>query len=429
MSAPFTCFADEDGNVWMQPGDVIAIHASTVTFKIGGNGGQTMLPLRADDIFVIAQGGGAAFQGGNGTNLEIAGSPLGTMVPWGRFRATGEDAWTCEGNAALTVTWDPGDGSAELSDDTDVVATLGAGSPVPRTGTFTATAYGEATYNGSAPWTVDLTYEGSLDPFPPRPAVLTWSDGSAAQGGLWIRTGWQSWVSADDPSWTISIDGTGLGTVNDGSDDIATRAADMTRLYDPGGTWLPTPAGIAGYGDPGDVTTGTPSAGTLPTQAYSLVDVAGAIETRVGLSDATLFIELDTGSGDALWKDGTDVVAERLGGSTTDADGSYAATTYGKDTYNAGGAFTFDVATAPEGQTFEGTACLARGVPAAGTLYAELQRDAVTDELTGAAGPFWTGGSLPVNTATEVYVPILTSDGAGKVDPKQVGPIYWKPNP
>lgn len=427
MSAPFSCYADVDGNLWMQPGDVIALHGTTATFTIGGNGGQGMLPLRSDEAFVIAQGGGAAYQGGNGTNLEIDSSPLGTLVPWGRFRATAEDVWTCEGMPDLTVTWNPGDGSAELSDGTDVVATLAAGSPVPRTGTFTATAYGEATYNSSSPWTVDLTYEGALDPFPPRPAVLTWSDGSTAPGGLWIRTGWQTWENADDPTWILTIDGTGLGTVNDGTDDIATRAADITRLYDPGGTWLATLDGEVAYGDSANVTTGTPSAGTLATQAYALVAVAGAIETWVGVDDATIYIELDTGSGDALQLDGTDVVAERLGGSLTDPDGSYTATAYGADTYNSASAFTVNVVTAAEGQAFEGQAILARGVPAAGTLYVELQRDAVTDEITGGAGPFW--GSLPANTATEVYIPILTSDGAGRVEPKQVGPIYWRPNP
>jgi hypothetical protein len=428
MSAPFSCYIDPDGNVWMNPGDVIAFHSTTTTFRIGGSGGQAVIPLLAGDPFIVAQAGGAAYQGGNGTNIEIESSPLGTLVPWGRFRPTGENAWTCEGNADLTVEWDAGDGSAELHDGTDVVATLGAGSPIPRAGTFTATTYGETTYNGGSPWTVDLDYEGAADPFPPRPAVLSWGDGSTAQAGIWNRTGWQTWESADDPTWTITIDGTGAGVVSDGTDDIATRAADPDKLYDPGGTWEATADGRTGYGDPVDVTTGTPSAGTLPTQAYELVATAAGIETWVGVDDATVFIELDTATGDALLKDGTDTVAERLAGSTTDPDGTYTATSYGEETYNAAAAFTVTVATASVGQDFQGEARLARGVPASGVLYVELTIDSGTDEVTGVAGPYW-DSAIPANTATEVYVPILASNGSGLVTPRQVGPIYWRPNP
>ncbi len=177
------------------------------------------------------------------------------------------------------------------------------------------------------------------------------------------------------------------------------------------------------------MTTGTPTAGTFPVLVYALVQTEAGFQNWLGSTDPTIWINLDTATGDALLQSYDGVIAERLGGSTSDIDGTYVATTFGKDTYHGGTAFDVTIATAADGRAFIGLASLAKGVPAAGTLYVELQRDAITDEITGRAGPFWTAGALPANTATEIYVPILESDGAGRVDPIQLGPIYWRPNP
>ncbi len=425
---PFACYLDPEGNVWMTPGPVIAFHGTTATYDIGTSG-LGMVPMTGD-VFAPAAGAGAGYQGGNGTNMTFppTSTPLGTLVPYGKLRATAEDEWTVEGMPNLVLTWDPGDGSAELHDGTDVVATLAAGSPVPRSDTFTATAYGETTYNGGTPWTLDLDYEGAANPFPMRTASVVWTQASTAQAGLWNRTGWQAWESADDPSWTIALDGAGAGEISDGTDVVAERAAIADRPHDPTGEWVPTSYGLATYGDPLDRTTGTPTAGTFPTQDYTLLGTAGAVESWGGSVTVTTWIDLDTGTGDALLKDADGTIAERLGGSLTDIDGTYVATLYGEETYHAAAAFDVAVATASEGRPFLGLSSLARGVPASGVLYAELQIDAVTDEVTGRAGPFW-AASLPANTATEIYVPILESNGSGQVTQAQLGPIFWRPRP
>jgi hypothetical protein len=423
---PFACYIDDDGNLWPSPGPVIAIHATTVTFPVGG-GGRALVPYMSNGGFQPAAATSGQFKGGNGTNLEAeAGTPLGTLVPYGKFRATVPDTWTCEGMPDLTATFDPGDGSGELSDGTDVVATLAAGSPVPRSATWTATTYGEDTYNAGNPWTIDLDYEGAADPFPLRIAAVAWGDGCTAQAGLWNRTGWRSWESAEDPAWTITLDVTGAGEISDGTDVVAERAADAARLYDPTGQWVATAYGEATYGDDPDVTTGTPSAGTFPVLTYEQVQVEAGEENWLGQVDPTIWIHLDTATGDALLQSYDGVIAERLAGSTANINGTYTATTFGKDTYHAGAAFNVVVATVATGQPFLGRASLARGIPAAGVLYAALTVDAA-DEVTSVAPDLIWAASLPVNTDYDKYFPILTSDGAGGVVQNQVGPIYWKP--
>lgn len=427
---PFSCYLDTDGNVWASAGPVIAIHPSgTVTFKVGG-GGRGMVPFQTGEDITPAAGVTAAFKGGNGTNLEAEpGTPItgGTLVPYGRFRAVAENQYTAEGNPDFTVEWDAGDGSATISDHADVVATLGAGSPIPRSDTFTATPYGETTYNSGNPWTIDLDYEGAANAWPNRTAIVAVDDGATAQAGGYARTGWQSWESADDPSWTAVLDGAGAGELSDGVDVVAERAADANRMWDPTGEWPATAYGMATYGTGVSVTAATVTAGTFPEQAYRLVTTEAGIEYHVGVTDLTKSIELDTATGNALLKDGTDTVAERLGGSLVTIDGVYPATAYGEETYNGLAAWDYTLATATEGQAFTIRVGLARGVPAEGVLYAKLTIDG-SDEVTAAEGPFW-ATSLPANTATEIYLPILESDGVGGVEQQQLGPIYWRPNP
>jgi hypothetical protein len=120
------------------------------------------------------------------------------------------------------------------------------------TSTASSTSYGEATYNGGIPFTFDIEAESGMPPWPNAPVDIAPYAGTA-QAGLYDPTGWQSWQSRDDPGWTVTIDGTGAGVQSDGIDIVATRAADLDRLYDPGGgVWVATPYGEATYnaGDP-----------------------------------------------------------------------------------------------------------------------------------------------------------------------------------
>ena len=426
-SLPFAGYADLDGNFWVSPGSVIALHGTTATFDVGTGGLGMDLPIEGFP-YRAAAGQAGQFLGGNGTNLSIASSPLDSVIPFLLFRATAPDIWTAEGSDELVLTFDPSDGSAELSDADDIVATLGAGANTDPGGTYTATTYGEDTYNGGTAFTVAITYEGAADFFPLRPASLVWTDDSTAQAGFWSRTDWQDWESDDDPSWTIALDGTGAGEVSDGIDVVAERPADATRLYDPTGQWVATAYGMTNYGASVPVYEATASAGTFPTQEYGLIDISGTVHTLTGVTDPSLYIEWDTADGDADIYDATGLVATRTSGvSTADFLGTYTATTQGRDDYNGGSAFTIAVTDTPAGATFLGRAGLNQATPASGTVYVELTLDG-SDEVTAVDGPF-IDASLPANSSTLAVIPILESDGAGVVKQRQLGPILWRPNP
>lgn len=424
MIAAFSMWTDSEGNAYMARGPVVARQASPGPFFIGA-GGLAIGPEESGE-YAAAGAGGASFEGGNGTNLTAGSSPLGTLVPYGKFKVTGPDSWGTTNAGNLSVTFAAGDGHSEIHDGTDVVATTPAGGTIAPYGTFASTPYGEAAYGGGSPWTVDLDYEGAAGPFPQRPTLVV-IDAAGAQSGSYTRTDWQAWESADDPSWTVTIDSLGAGELEDGTDVVATRAADAAKLCDPtGGDWVATPYGKATYGAATTVTTGTRSAGTFPEQDWELAATVGSIEYWAGRTVATHFVELDTSTGDALLKDGTDVVGERLGGSTTSPDGTYDATVYGGDAYGSGGGWTYDLATTAAGEDFTVRMSLGRGTTTDGVWYVTLFLDAVTDELLGTSpGPSF-AGVLPTSTATEFYWPVAEVSG-GRMTQIQYGPIQWAP--
>lgn len=421
---PFASYADPDGNLWISPGSVVALHATTTLYDVG-TGGFAMTGNVGQIAFREAAGAAARCVGGNGTNITAASSPLNSVLPFLLFRATAPNTWTAEGSPDIVLTFDPGDGSAEISDFTDVVATLGAGARTEPVGTFTATTHGEDEYNSGTGFTVDLSYEGAAENYPLRHAAIVWTDESTATGGLYARTGWQTWELS---GWTLTIDGTGAGEIDDGTDVVAEREADASRLYDPSGQWVATAYGIATYGDPVSVYEATASAGTFATQEYEETSVVGTVHTLTGTTDASVYIEWDTADGDADIYDAGGLVAERTSGvSTGDFLGTYTATTYGRDTYNGGSAFTITVADTPVGSDFLGRVGFLPGLPGSGAAWVELTLDG-SDEVTAVAGPIW-GASWPSNSSTLAVFPIVQSDGAGVVKQRQLGPIYWRPAP
>jgi hypothetical protein len=242
MIGPFSVFTDAFGNLYMQAGTVIALNSTTTYFTVG----DQSLAIPFDDIdrnLVQSSQTAGGFFGGAGNNLAADTTVLGTLVPSGFFTAAAPDEWS---SGPLSLSFDTGTGDADVSDGTDIVAT--GNFTVAPEGTFTATAYGEDTYNSGNPFTFATTYEGG-DPYPGRGFTLV-AEGSTVQEGVYNRTGWQTWESADDPDWTMTIDGTGAAVINDSTDDVLTRAADATLLYDPtSGGWESTAYGETTYGD------------------------------------------------------------------------------------------------------------------------------------------------------------------------------------
>lgn len=279
MTGPFAVCLDSSGNLYMQEGTVIGLHGTTVYFTIGGVGiGVAMVDPRLP--FVQASESAGAFYGASGVNVSADTLVLGTLVPDGFFQPVEPDVWTA---GPFNMIFDPGTGGAEIADDGGVVAELpAASSTVAPYGTFTATTYGETTYNGGTPFTIATAYEGAADTYPKRGVLLT-CDGTTVQVGNYSRTGWQSWESDDDPTWTLTIDGTGAAVINDGTDDVLTRPADALRLYDPSGSdWESTAYGETTYGS------GDPFvAQTIQTRAFPVAGYLYVTLTLNGSDEVT----------------------------------------------------------------------------------------------------------------------------------------------
>lgn len=243
MTGPFAVALDSSGNLYMQEGTVIGLHGTTEYFLVGGLGiGVAMVD--PGKSFVQASESSGGFYGGSGANVAATSAVLGTLVPDGFFKPLEPDVWTSGG---FTMTFDPGTGNADIEDDTNVVATMAATTTVAPYGTFNATTYGRTTYNGGTAFSISTTYEGSADTWPARPAVLVCDD-TTVQLGSYSRTGWQAWESDVDPDWTITLDGTGAGEIDDGTNVVLERAADADRIYDPtGNAWVSTAYGATTY--------------------------------------------------------------------------------------------------------------------------------------------------------------------------------------
>ena len=244
-AAPFSAAVDEFGNLYMQEGIVIALNGTTTYFTTGGSTNAVALQDPTLALMTASRGLGG-FYGGSGANVAMDNAILGTLVPDGFFKPSLPDEWT---TGPLAMVFDPGTGGATISDDTDIIADLPAASAtIAPYGTFSSTVYGETTYNGGVPFALDAYYEGSADTWPKRPAVLVCDD-TTVQVGAYTRTGWQSWESDVDPAWTITIDGTGAGEIDDGTNVVLDRAADADRIYDvTGAAWISTAYGATTYG-------------------------------------------------------------------------------------------------------------------------------------------------------------------------------------
>lgn len=287
-------------------------------------------------------------------------------------------------------------------------------------GQIAATTYGEDTYNGGAPFNIDVEFEGNITG---RFVTVGFSAGTG-QSGIYDWAGWQEWVSADDPAWVITIDGLGAGEITDGTDVVATRASDPDALYDPTGAWVSTSYGATTYGLSESATSGLPSAGTVAAQLFTLSFSSGGIETWPGVTNSAQLITLDTTTGDALLRDGVDVIAERLGGSLTDIDGAYTATPYGEEFYNTGAPFTFTVSTTSAGSAFSGSVVSQQRNTIAGYVFVVLEING-SNEVTGIRPPAF-GPNLPANTSTEVSFPLAYSDSGGMVEQIHTGAITWR---
>jgi len=187
------------------------------------------------------------FVGGSGRNLRISGTP-GTLVPSGYFRAV--DAANFNGTlfADARVIYHPDD-SVDLHDGTDVLASAGAGTlsttSVP-VGSFPlySTTYGESTYNGGTPFSVNALPEALPASFV-FPSIEVIPNGCTVPEQTFSAADADHYTGDTDATWTLVVNGDGTADLSDTVDIVASRATGDP--HQPEGVYQPTAYGMMSY--------------------------------------------------------------------------------------------------------------------------------------------------------------------------------------
>lgn len=218
---------NSDGEIWVNSGVVIDVSGATSTYYTVGSG-------IADDAYSptmairIGKSYKQLFVGGNGTSMETTGSITGTLAPIGYFRQTARYEW--QDKYGNTITFDPATGDADLSDSNDVIATFSNPSAtIAPVGTFTATVYGEDTYNGGSSFTLSGSYEGGGNTIPDlniRTEFTSQITNEYIKSATWGE--WESeYVELDSATFApfgkfkLTVANDGQITISDSVDDIA----------------------------------------------------------------------------------------------------------------------------------------------------------------------------------------------------------------
>jgi hypothetical protein len=234
----FQCIADSNGNILCNGGYVVDLKASTSGYHIVG-GTPTAL-LTASETPRDSSTAGAIFLGGGGGNVKSDGTLTGTYAPMGWFAQTDSEEWTDSvGNKIIA---DFTGGTAEIVDPTsNTIATFTGTITIAPVGTFTATTFGEDTYNGGTPFTLTLTTDGARQESIANVIVTR----GTAQDGEYELTGFHEWTNT---TWTLTTNTDGTGQISDGTDDVAWREADYSP-DSPSGIFFSTAYGETTYGD------------------------------------------------------------------------------------------------------------------------------------------------------------------------------------
>lgn len=246
----FSAYLDPDANVHIASGVLIDLSASPTEMHWMESGDGIAIP-NLDGNFRRAIGsGGTFFMGGNGRNVNVTGTVSGmvigsgsgayTVKPTGIFVQSRASEWRSN---YMVMTFDAGAGTAEISDDTDVIATMAtSASPDAPDGTFSSTSYGATNYNGGTSFSLTAAFEDRI--LWPSATVATNVTTTIETGG-YTGTAWGEWEADTDPSWTITTAADGTAELSDGTDIVATRASGIDG--DPSGIYQSTNYGAANY--------------------------------------------------------------------------------------------------------------------------------------------------------------------------------------
>lgn len=253
----------------MAEGSVVNVRQNQV-FKVGGRavrtGAQAVPDLNGRRSFI---GGNAeVFLGGSGRNVK-AESTGGTSVPVGYFAPTVDNVWDGTLFPGARIIYDDGDGSGVITDGVDDIATAAASSfTIAPVGTFNSTSYGATNYNGGVAFTVTTEWEGGGT----IPGCAMNPAGGTITPDTFTAATTQLYNSDTLTGWTVVVNNDGTAAINDGTDDVVTRADGLA--YDPAGTYTSTPYGAATYGEDG-------AAFTVYVQGLSAVPVEGWVFVQI----------------------------------------------------------------------------------------------------------------------------------------------------
>jgi hypothetical protein len=262
-----------------------------------------------------------------------------------------------------------------------------------------------------------------------RNLKLETTAGSAVPKGLFSPTTQNVWRGVLFPKMILTYTAsTSTVTLHDGTNTVASGTGFSTS---PAGTLTLTSYGQTTYngGAAGTITIalqGTypatiPGCMMNPTTALIAADTFTAVGSE-NYAASTLTgwtLSLNTLGYSSYITDGTDIVATRSAGTypwdpvlAYDPTGIYTSTSYGQATWGVGGTDPFMIYVQLQTQA-----------PLVGYVYVKIVESA-PGVISTVTGPFF-ATTLPTTTYPNFYMPIAYSDGAGKIEQIQEGPILW----
>lgn len=215
----FDVIIDGNGNFIVTPGTVVNLTAATTT----------TVRLSATLLSGIGNGpalrtvdqGAPFFVGGSGESMRAVGTLSGTAAPVGYFLRTADQVWIDNFGNNLK-----GFGtSANIEDDTNIIATFASSYTLAPVGTFNSTTYGATNYNGGTAFTLTTSWEGGATASTALVEVFS----GTAQAGTYTEATFSTWTNS---TWTIN---SSTGQISDGTDVVASATSigrDPTNIYD-----------------------------------------------------------------------------------------------------------------------------------------------------------------------------------------------------
>lgn len=419
------------GDMLMETGVVLDLTATTTeVFAVGNLDTEAV----QDDPIASPQRAIPRFAGGSSRNMIVP-EFLATEIPTGWMIQSGVNKWVAEDGVFSVGVND--DGVLEWSDETDVIYTAPVGS-IEIKNRIACASFVENGGIGGAEIIVDLGTATGLVTL--NFEAYTVPDIFAIEyDGVEVANSGYRGTSGTYDGVAVTVAGGGTGSISfTKSTATPTWCKVIVTAPFTGTAWEFTCGCPGGASPPYTITTGR-NTFTASSTAYGdtlnggtpfTLDVTyegGQRETTCRLISEILgdqeYAQVDVqrwkygdyevavaDDGSATFYSVLGIIAERASGPTLDPTGSYAATTYGKTTFNSGEDFFI---------SFELNS--RETLP----LFTYLELDVSSGSLTAVRGPY-SIPFLPANTSGTKYLPLNYSNGDGRIIQYHEGPLIWK---